>query len=626
MIKVLEKKVADKIAAGEVIERSLSVIKELIENSIDAGATSIVCEIKKGGKEYIRVTDNGAGIPAEEVATAFLRHATSKIGSAGDLDAIRTLGFRGEALASIAAVSKLEIITKTETQKFARHAILEGGEIISSEALGAPDGTTITVKDLFFNMPARRKFLKSDASETSAVVDFISKMALAYPNINLRMISNESILFATNGRGNIRDNIMTVYGAGLGGQLLELNAEDGYMKLHGFIGRPDQSRKNRKHQVFFVNGRSISSGTLLQGLENAYRERLFEGQFPVAFLFLEIAPEHLDVNIHPNKKQIKFDDDIAVREFVTGSIRSLLRSDISIPSVEDNKNVNLFKDTFMRKNSSTSEGNAVNMAEKKIDYSPHEERGNLTEEPSIPGGDSVLRESVKSYPERELTDMLSELRKEVDTIPPGGVQETVFSSSPENFFSNMEVLGTIFSSYIITKDVNSLYLIDQHAAHERIYYERFMSSYRGEKNIPRQQLLLPIVINVSAEAKQAFADEGNRNVLADLGFGLAEFGHGALKLYELPSYMEQSSAQAFLDEFFDSLENGAMKLDPTHVDRLIMRSCKAAVKANDRLTSEEITQLLSDLANCENPHSCPHGRPTVVRFRKYDIEKMFKRV
>ena len=215
---MLEKKVADKIAAGEVIERSLSVVKELVENSIDAGATSIVCEIKKGGKEYIRVTDNGAGIPAEEVATAFLRHATSKIDSAGDLDAIRTLGFRGEALASIAAVSKLEIITKTATQKFAQHTILEGGEILSSQASGAPDGTTITVKDLFFNMPARLKFLKSDASETSAVVDFISKMALAYPNINLRMISNGSILFATNGRGGIRDNIMTVYGAGMGGQ------------------------------------------------------------------------------------------------------------------------------------------------------------------------------------------------------------------------------------------------------------------------------------------------------------------------------------------------------------------------------------------------------------------------
>lgn len=615
MIKVLEKKVADKIAAGEVIERSLSVVKELVENSIDAGATSIVCEIKKGGKEYIRVTDNGAGIPAEEVATAFLRHATSKIDSAGDLDAIRTLGFRGEALASIAAVSKLEIITKTATQKFAQHTILESGEILSSQASGAPDGTTITVKDLFFNMPARLKFLKSDASETSAVVDFISKMALAYPNINLRMISNGSILFATNGRGGIRDNIMTVYGAGMGGQLLELDAECGEMKLYGFIGRPDQSRKNRKHQVFFVNGRSISSPTLLQGLESAYRERLFEGQFPVAFLFLEIDPAHLDVNVHPNKKQIKFDDDKAVREFVAESIRSLLRSDASIPIVEDNKNRNPFTEVGL-----------INMTEKTADCSAHESCRNLADESATQGGASVICENVKSCPERDIADMLSELRKEADTSPPGEVQETVFTSSPDEFFTNMEVLGTIFSAYIITKDGNSLYLIDQHAAHERIYYEHFMSSYRGEKDIARQQLLLPIVINLSAEAKLAFAKEDTKSVLTDLGFGLEDFGPTALKLYELPSYMEQSSAQAFLDEFFDNLENGAIKLDPAQVDRLIMRSCKAAVKANDRLATEEISQLLSDLANCENPHSCPHGRPTVIRFKKYDIEKMFKRV
>ncbi len=616
MIRVLDKRVADKIAAGEVVERPFSVIKELIENSIDAGAARIVCEIKKGGKEYIRVTDDGSGIPSEEAITAFQRHATSKIEKASDLDAIVTLGFRGEALASIAAVSKVDMVTKTGEQKSARRLLLEGGEVILSEPAGAPDGTTIIVRDLFYNMPARYKFLKSDAAETAAVVDFISKVALAYPHINIRMISNGSILFSTNGKGSLLDNIMTVYGAGIGGQLLEISKTNADMKLHGFIGRPDQSRKNRKHQVFFVNGRSVSSVTVLNGLESGYKERLFDGYFPVAFLFLDMDPARLDVNIHPNKKQIKFDDDGAVKAFIKNAVEEVLNGDASIPHVPEKIASNPFSVPRTESWQLESRQSESRQAAKIDSY------GDVDDFSSY-GEMRVCEPSVEA--EIDIHDVLAELRSE--TSEKEQREQTAMDLKPGgNFFSSMEVLGVIFATYIITRDETCLYLIDQHAAHERVYYEKFMAASRRETTIPKQQLLLPLVIEISVEAKLFFERDECAELLESLGFGLADFGAAALKLYELPAYMQQEEARIFLEEFFDNAESGGLRSDPARIERLIMRSCKAAVKANDKLSSEEIVHLLRELDACEKPHSCPHGRPTAVRFGKYDIEKLFKRV
>ncbi|MDD3169667.1 MAG: DNA mismatch repair endonuclease MutL, partial [Eubacteriales bacterium] len=335
----LPKHVADKIAAGEVVDRPLSIVKELVENSIDAGADSVTVEIKNGGKSYIRVTDNGSGIEKQDVTLAFKRHATSKIKSASDLDHISSLGFRGEALASIAAVSRVELITKTAGDKSGIRVKLEGGEILEKEDTGCPEGTTIIIEDLFFNTPARLKFMKPDATESTLIIDFISKMTLAYPRIRIRLINNGNILFSTAGKGDIYSNILTIYSKETGDKLIHLEEDWEEMRLEAYISAPNHSKTNRKSQIFFVNGRSISSKVMDNAVADAYLEKIFEGRYPIAFLFLQLAPEKLDVNIHPNKKEVRFENERLVRDFITDSIRRNLQTKEAIPEI---RNRNLF--------------------------------------------------------------------------------------------------------------------------------------------------------------------------------------------------------------------------------------------------------------------------------------------
>ena len=333
MIKLLEKKVADKIAAGEVVDRPLSVVKELVENSIDAGADAVVVEIKKGGKTYIRVSDTGCGINADEVTTAFKRHATSKITEAEDLDSIQTLGFRGEALASIAAVSRTELITKTADAKTGTSITVEGGETAGISAIGCDGGTTVIVRDLFYNVPARYKFMKSDSAEAGLITEFVSQMALAYPYIRFKLINNEAVQFLTQGRGDRYSSILTIYSKDIGKSLVPVEYENGEMKLSGYVSNVGESRNSRKNQIFFVNGRVVSSKVMDTAVKNAYKERLFMGRFPIAFLFLEVKPDTLDVNIHPNKKEIRFDDEKSVELFVTEAIKQALATKEAAPTV-----------------------------------------------------------------------------------------------------------------------------------------------------------------------------------------------------------------------------------------------------------------------------------------------------
>lgn len=606
MIHVLEKSVADKIAAGEVIERPLSIVKELVENSIDAGAGSITVEIKKGGKTYIRVTDDGCGIESGQAETAFLRHATSKISQAGDLEHIRTLGFRGEALASIAAVSRTEMITKTREEKTGTRLVIEGGAAAMREATGCPEGTTIVVRDLFYNTPARRKFLRTDAAESSAIIRFVSQMALAYPRLRVRMISGGNMLFSTPGKGDRYQNILTVFSKDLGNELIPVETQEGELRLEGYISNPGESRATRKQQIFFVNGRAVDSGVIGKGVGAAYADKLFEGRFPVAFLFLFVPPDSLDVNIHPNKREIRFHDETVITEFVNRSLRQALRSRESIPQVRERD--------FAWKLAAPTAASAKPPADS---FSPSPAADRV----ATPQEEQVDIKKLLSNLREEETARAPSLREEPAAYRAEPFGET--NKTPPPFdFDALTVTGCIFGTYITAVDEDCFYLIDQHAAHERILFERLMKQYR-EREKHCQPILLPITLSVSYDAAENGAQWLSH--LNQMGFQAEVFGPRTYRVTGIPAFMKFEEAERFLKDFAEQADSA--KAEPLSViETIIMRSCKSAVKAHDYLKDEEIRRLLADLRQCENPFSCPHGRPTFIKMTQYEIEKMFKRV
>ncbi|MCB6993745.1 DNA mismatch repair endonuclease MutL [bacterium 210820-DFI.6.37] len=624
MIHILEKDVADKIAAGEVVDRPLSIVKELVENSIDAGASSIAVEIKKGGKTYIRVTDDGCGIEEDQVERAFLRHATSKILQAKDLERIETLGFRGEALASIAAVSRTEIITRTGQSKTGIRLVIEGSVPAEREMTGCPEGTTLVVRDLFYNTPARKKFMKSDAAESGAVIEFVSQIALAYPKLKIRMINNGNLLFSTPGKGDRYKNILTVFSRGIGDDLIPVQAEDGHLRLEGYISGPGQSRATRKHQIFFVNGRIVDSKVIGKGISQAYSDKLFEGRFPVAFLFLHSRPDTLDVNIHPNKRQVRFHDEGAVTEFVRAALRQALLSKESIPEV---KQKDIFKTPLAEKKdvpcqrfaeTAASEAVMRQRAEKEeqVDIKKLLSSLRQEEEKRAP----VLKEETLSYKtDGEAPGQLSSAAVKTPEPTPEQTRKT----PPPFDFDDLTITGSIFGTYITAIDDDNFYLIDQHAAHERIFFERLMAQYRASEK-HRQPIMIPIMLDISYPAAQEQEDWSN--ALARMGFLVEEFGPKTCIVKEIPVFMGLEEAEQFLKDFTDKAAEGVHLDNIPAVEKLTMRSCKSAVKARDYLKDSEIRQLMEDLKKCENPFSCPHGRPTFIKMTQYEIEKMFKRV
>ncbi|HWQ79263.1 MAG TPA: DNA mismatch repair endonuclease MutL [Anaerovoracaceae bacterium] len=611
----LPKNVADKIAAGEVVDRPVSVVKELTENSIDAGATSIVVEIRNGGKTYIRITDNGSGIAREDAELAFKRHATSKIRSASDLDHIVSLGFRGEALASIAAVSKVELITKTAGEKSGIRIRMEGGEILEQEDTGCPEGTTVIVEDLFFNTPARLKFLKPDASESTLIIDLITKIALAYPHIKIRLINNGNILFSTAGKGDIYSNILTIFSRQIGEKLIHLQEEDGPMSLEAFISAPDNSKTNRKSQIYFVNGRYISSKAMENAVSDAYQEKLFEGRYPVAFLFLQVAPEKLDVNIHPNKKEVRFDDERPVKDFITESIRKSLKTKDAIPELKE-KNLFQFRQPEPAAGESgTADGTALQLTESEG-------------EGGVPGitqkiGAQVNIKNLLYEIRRQEQQAQAQLNRKVEEFKEDYVPAAKTYDNHEFNIKDLTVTGSVFGTYITAVDEDSFYLVDQHAAHERIFYEQLLAQYQNGTKA-QQLLLAPIVINVTFAIKNDTA--GILDFLGNFGFHLEEFGPAAYLMKAIPVFMDLGEAKDFIDYILDNISEESDLKNQKKIDAIITNACKKAVKANDVLDRQEIESLMADLAKTRNPYSCPHGRPTFVRLKKYEIEKMFKRV
>ena len=680
MIRILDKSIADKIAAGEVIERPVSIVKELVENALDAGASSVVVEIKHGGKSYIRVTDDGCGIPADQVETAFLRHATSKIETADDLNAIETLGFRGEALASICAVTRCELVTKCPEAKTGTRLVLHGGEMVAKEATGCPDGTTILITDLFYNTPARLKFMKSDGAESGLIIDFLSQMALAYKDVKFRLINNGKILFATTGDGNRLNSIIRIYKDVDAKNMAPLAYQEGSMALEGYISTPAFSKTTRGSQIFFVNGRVVNSKVMEKGVTLGYQERLFEGRYPVVYLFLSTDPAALDVNIHPNKREVRFDHENEIAAFISRGIVSALATESAVVDAGNLFNgkeeralsgTRVYERVFsaLRENTEPETKTPTSAQDKNIfKYKQETENPKVKEEqidikqilssiknpadaspnPSTHTSQPAAAEiplrhdtsAQQAAPFRR--EILAENMAQAGAVaPPAATQTTSENGNTDMHtdcsphlsveqpslrpfdFSSLRATGVIFNTYITAVDEKNFYLLDQHAAHERIFYEKLVGEYeQSEKS--KQMLMLPLLIHVSLAAREDRFDWFD--ALNKMGFTMEEFGDGTYRVSEIPMFMELTEAEDFIRHFIDNIKDSTDLSNRVVIDKLITMSCKAAVKAHDALKPEEITALLHNLAKCRNPFSCPHGRPTFIKLTEYEIEKMFKRV
>ena len=607
-IRLLSKDLAAKIAAGEVVERPLSIVKELVENSVDAGATQITVEIEKGGKDYIRVTDNGCGIARDQVEMAFKRHATSKIRTDEDLGAIRTLGFRGEALASIAAVSHTELITKTAGNKTGTLIRVSASETESISDAACDEGTTIVVRDLFYNVPARRKFLRSDGAESSLIIDYMSKMAIAFPSVRVRLISNRSILFSTLGGGDLLKAIQTVYGPDAGTKLLPVSCRNESYSLQGYISAPSESLRHRRYQVFFINSRLVKSRVMEKALDEAYKDKLFEGRYPAAFLFLSMDPSAVDVNIHPHKTEVRFYDEGEVSAYVVRALRSaLLDPDASAYRHDEVK----------AERSDEIEANGAEGSE-------NAESSSLSSDPLVPVDRPFINQINLSSTKRKEDDFFYKLRSDKEKEDsPTEVQEMLPDSGYDVgtrrlIFSSLTPVGQVFATYILAKDEHYLYLLDQHAAHERVLYEQLLARF-NEEAPDTQTLIMPYLLQISASRKAKALER--LDLLRGIGYDIEDFGPAELVVKGIPSCMSLEEAEDFLQEAVNC-EGGDLQANR---DRIITASCKAAIKANRDLKMEEIRALFESLDKCENPYSCPHGRPTYIRLSEYELEKLFKR-
>lgn len=614
MIRILDKRIADKIAAGEVIERPVSIIKELVENSIDAGADSIVVEIKKGGKSYIRVTDNGCGIARDEVEKAFLRHATSKIETVRDLESIETLGFRGEALASVCAVTRTELLTKRKEDKTGTRLVIHGGEIISNMATGCPDGTTIIITDLFYNTPARLKFMKSDSAESSMIIDLMSQLALAYKDISFRLVNNGNILFTTTGDGNRLNIISRVFPGVDTKNLVPVELKEGAIELTGFISTPSMSRPSRNGQIFFVNGRVVNSKVIERGINEGYRERLFDGRHPLAYLFLNVNASDLDVNIHPNKKEVRFNNEGEISEFISQAIKNSLGSKEAVVRV-----ANIFKEEPVKYE-------VKPIFEEQVVINKFMSTTQQIETPKTISTPKVLEVPKTIEPQKIVKTPKVVQTPEIPTIEVPYVSPTIEIKKPVLTpfnFDDLTIKGALFNTYIMAVDGANFFLIDQHAAHERIFYEKLVGEYDKEEKA-RQPILFPLIIDVDLKTKED--DEKWLEILNNMGFTIESFGQSSYRISEIPTFMELSEAEDFINDFVDSITSTTNFRNSIVINKLIMKSCKSAIKANDYLEPEEIEALIKDLKNCVNPFSCPHGRPTFIKLSRYEIERLFKRV
>ncbi|MCR5639964.1 MAG: DNA mismatch repair endonuclease MutL [Lachnospiraceae bacterium] len=636
-IALLNQETIDKIAAGEVVERPSSVVKELVENAIDAGATAITVEIKDGGITMLRITDNGYGIPKEEIPIAFLRHTTNKIRSAKELLSLHTLGFRGEALSSIAAVSKVELITKTKDSLTGSHYVIEGAKEISLEEMGAPDGTTFFVRQLFYNTPARRKFLKSPMTEGNYIQELLERLALSNPAISFRFISNGKDKFATAGNGNLKDTIYEIYGREMASSLLDVEAvEDGF-RITGFIGEPAMNRGNRNFESFFVNGRYIKSGMLSKALEEGYAGFLMQHQYPFAVLLFEFEDEQVDVNVHPSKLEVRFERSNVIFNALLRVVHDRLihREDIAeVPVTEEAvvlERPTMPAEPFERKRMEAIKASIVESIHKDTPYEAQykdfyaAKRAAVAEAtPEYGGAPSPVQ--VSETPSASL-DAPVGASQDAPPITTEAAVKTQYEQ--QSFFSpeakgDHRIIGQVFGTYWLVEYDGKLYIIDQHAAHEKVLYEKTMARL-AEKTMTSQMVSPPIIVTLSSQEEAAFLTY--QESFEALGYKAEHFGGKEYALTAVPdNLLNLDKQQLFLDAIAACVELKEDKTSDLILERIASMSCKAAVKGNHVLSMPEIESLIDQLLSLENPFRCPHGRPTIIALSHYELDKKFKRI
>lgn len=597
-IKVLDQSTINQIAAGEVIERPASVVKELLENAIDAKSTAITIEIKDGGTTFIRITDNGSGIEKNEIPLAFLRHSTSKIKSVEDLITVSSLGFRGEALSSIAAVSQVELITKTPSALNGVRYLIEGGLEKKIEEIGAPEGTTFLIRNLFYNTPARRKFLKSPATEAGYISDIIEKIALSHPEISVRFISNNQNKLHTSGNSNLKDNIYHIYGREVATNLIEIDAHFEDFHISGYIGKPVVSRGNRSYENYFINGRYIKNNLISKAIEDGYQSFLMQHKYPFTALKFTIEPSLLDVNVHPTKMELRFQNGETFYQFIYNTIKEALTHRELIHEISLSK-------------------------EKKI----------VEELPKTrpPEPFEVIRKAIE---EKVTVENKAEVPVYIDKQVELVKEETGYQSEQMVLFDDQllskaskdkhKIIGQLFETYWLVEFKNSLYIIDQHAAHEKVLYEKLLKSL-GEREFTSQSLNPPIILTLSMKEEELL--KKYLQYFKDLGFEMEPFGGKEYAIRAIPDNLFGLAQKDVFIELFDGLANEVLSEKPEKIlDKIATMACKAAVKGNNRLSVLEAKELINHLLELDDPYTCPHGRPTIVSMTQYELEKKFKRI
>ena len=629
-IQVLDSNTIDKIAAGEVVERPSSVVKELLENAMDAGTSAITVEIKDGGINFIRVTDNGEGIDKTQVPTAFLRHATSKIRSIEDLFTIQSLGFRGEALSSIAAVGQVELITKTKGALTGVRYVIEGTRERIFEDIGAPEGTTFVVRNLFFNTPVRRKFLRTPTTEASYITELIEKLALSHPNIAFKYINNGTTKLQTSGNGMIKDIIYQIYGRDITDRLLPIEADYEHVGIRGFIGAPEIVRSNRGFELYFVNGRYIRSDMITRAIEEAYRPYLMQHKYPFVVLYFEINPDLIDVNVHPNKLEIKFLESDSMYRFIIDSIGEALHQKEIIPTdVTEEPHKQETPVIYEKNTPEPFEARRIEQEEQEKNHTLREQHEYAAETVELRQvlNHPVLSKVLLGQSEAEPEDPSHNIIKAKEqVIVEKATQLDLFDEQflSEEAIKDHHILGQIFDTYWLVSFADKLFIIDQHAAHEKVLYEKLIKRLQEQESVS-QSLSPPIIVSVSKheeELMQLYMDQ-----FTSIGFEIEHFGGNEYSIRAVPADLYGLNEKEMFREILESLSVDLPKGENEAVlHKIASMSCKSAVKGNHALSTEEAKALIEELLQLDNPYHCPHGRPTIIAFTKYEIEKKFKRI
>lgn len=637
-IQVLDQVTIDKIAAGEVVERPASVVKELVENAIDAKAAAVTVEVKEGGISFMRIADNGCGIDREDVPGAFLRHSTSKIRNAEDLEHISSLGFRGEALSSIAAVSQVELITKTPEDSFGTRYMISGGKEEGMEDIGAPDGTTFLVRQLFYNVPARRKFLKTAMTEAGHVSDLMTRMALSHPHISFQFINNGQSKLHTSGNGNLRDVIYHIYGREIAANLINVTYEKNGIRITGYIGAPLISRGNRNFETYFINGRYVKSSIIYKAIEDAYKDFTMQHKYPFTVLHIEVVGEDVDVNVHPTKMEVRFHNQQMVYNSIYEAVDQALHEKELIPEVT----IDVPKAVPKAQVKPEPVARSKEVIQSEVNRSAKVQPEKASGERDLDYFMEQMKKRVMSYHQQNSSAEVkgkSEIFKpqvQVDRVKEAAASYRA-KQSPEQMTlfdgklldkekrANYKIIGQVFDTYWLVEFDNSLYIIDQHAAHERVLYEKTLREMKT-REFTSQMISPPVILNLTMQEAQllrAYMDQFTR-----IGFEFEEFGQDSYAVRSVPANLFSIAKKELLMEMIDSLSEEVHRRQSSELldEKIASMSCKAAVKGNMRLSAQEVDALIGELLKLDNPYHCPHGRPTIISMSKRELEKKFKRI